>query len=232
VIYRQTENILRKLTARRQAILAAAFDVAAGQGLAAVQIVAIAEQAGIAAGTVYRYFPSKAELIAALADAFSRQELTVLQAAAREAPGPLSALAAAIMTFALRAIAHRRLFFALTAEPAEAEIDAARARFRGALVSELRSLIARAADAGGLADQDPALLAPALVGGLIDSLAGPLAVPPQDAAKARDQARQLTLFALRGFGVPDARARGLVVQADAQVEDSIGRLYSRMLCNQ
>jgi len=133
VIYRQTENILRKLTARRQAILAAAFDVCAEQGLAAVQIVAIAERAGIAAGTVYRYFPSKAELIAALADAFSRQELTVLQAAARAAPGPLSALAAAIMTFALRAVAHRRLFFALTVEPAEAEIDAARACFRSAL---------------------------------------------------------------------------------------------------
>jgi AcrR family transcriptional regulator len=232
VIYRQTENILRKLTARRQAILAAAFDVAAEQGLAAVQIVAIAEQAGIAAGTVYRYFPSKAELIAVLADAFSGQELTALQAAARAAPGPLSALAAAIMTFALRAVAHRRLFFALTAEPAEAEIDAARARFRGALVAELRTLIARAADGGGLADQDPALLAPALFGGLVDSLAGPMAVPPHDAAKARDQARQLTLFALRGLGVPDARARGLVVQAEAQVEDSIGRLYSRMLCNQ
>lgn len=227
MIYRQTENILRKLTARRQAILAAAFDVAAEQGLGAVQIIAVAERAGIAAGTVYRYFPSKAELIAALADAFSQEELTVLQTAANAAPGPLSALAAAIMTFALRAIAHRRLFFALTAEPAEAEIDAARARFRGALVAELRNLIARAADGGGLTDQDPALLAPALVGALLDALAGPLAVPPQDATRAH--AQQLTLFALRGLGVPDPRARGLVVQADAQTEDSVRHLYSRMV---
>ena len=79
MIYRQTENILRKLTARRQAILAAAFDVAAEQGLGAVQIIAVAERAGIAAGTVYRYFPSKAELIAALADAFSQEELQALR---------------------------------------------------------------------------------------------------------------------------------------------------------
>ena len=91
----------------------------------------------------------------------------------------------------------------------------------------MRNLIARAADGGGLADQDPALLAPALVGALLDALAGPLAVPPQDAGRAH--AQQLTLLALRGLGVPDPRARGLVVQADAQTEDSGRHLYSRMV---
>ena len=52
--YRRTENVVRKLTARREAILASAQALAAESGMAAVQIAPVAERAGIAAGTVYR----------------------------------------------------------------------------------------------------------------------------------------------------------------------------------
>ncbi len=64
--YRRTENVVRRLAAREQAILDAASALAAERGMAAVQIAAVAERAGIAAGTVYRYFPSKTDLVAAL----------------------------------------------------------------------------------------------------------------------------------------------------------------------
>jgi AcrR family transcriptional regulator len=211
VIYRHTENVTRKLATRRQAIVAAAFAVAAEKGIAAVQIVPIAERAGIAAGTVYRYFSSKSELVAALASAFCQEELAALQAAANAAPGPLSALAAGIATFATRVMARRRLVFALLAEPADPELDEARATLRNALAAEFGSMIARALKDRHLRDQDPALVAPALMGALIDGLAGPLAVTQNDVAKMRDHVQQLTLFALRGLGLPDARARGLVV---------------------
>ena len=64
--YRRTENVVRHLAAREQAILAAATGIAAESGMGAVQIAAVAAHAGIAAGTVYRYFPSKIDLIADL----------------------------------------------------------------------------------------------------------------------------------------------------------------------
>src|SRR5258708_36672636 len=118
------------LGARRDAILAAACDAAAEGGMAAVQIAPVARRAGIAAGTVYRYFPSKPELVAALVAALSEREMAKLDAAAKAAPGPLSALAAAITTFAARALAGRRLAFAIIAEPVEPEVDAARACYR------------------------------------------------------------------------------------------------------
>ncbi len=139
--------------------------------------------------------------------------MAALQAAANAAPGPLSALAAAIATFATRVMWRRRLMFALLAEPADPELDEARATFRRALAAQFGSLIARALKDRHLQDQDPALLAPALLGALIEGLAGPLAVAQNDAAQMRDHAQQLTLFALRGLGLPDARARGLVVHA-------------------
>ena len=52
--YRRTENVMRRLAARREAIVAAARDAAGEGGMAAVQIVPVAQRAGIAAGTVYR----------------------------------------------------------------------------------------------------------------------------------------------------------------------------------
>ena len=139
--YRQTENVVRRLAARRDAILAAAGDAAAEGGMAAVQMAPVAARAGIAAGTVYRYFPAKTDLVAALVAAFSARELAALERAAKAAPGPLSALAAAITTFAARALASRRLAFALIAEPVEPEVDAARAAYRQALVNEIKRLI-------------------------------------------------------------------------------------------
>src|SRR5438094_6842103 len=76
--YRRTENVVRKLTARREAILAAAQALAAESGMAAVQIAPVAERAGIAAGTVYRYFPAKTVLVTALVEARSAAEIAAL----------------------------------------------------------------------------------------------------------------------------------------------------------
>jgi AcrR family transcriptional regulator len=210
--YRHTENVVRKLAARHDAILAAARDAAAAGGMAAVQIAPVAARAGIAAGTVYRYFPAKSELVAALAAAQCERERAALMRAATAAPGPLSALAAAIATFAARAQGRRRLAYALFSEPVEPEVDAARASYRIALAAEFERLLEGALAGGHLPDQDAKLSAAALMGGLIDGLIGPLAPTAEDPAKARAQVQALTLFALRALGVADARARGLVVQ--------------------
>ena len=210
--YRRTENVVRKLAARHDAILGAARGLAAEGGIAAVQIAPVAARAGIAAGTVYRYFPSKIELLTALVNALSDSELAALKRAADAAPGPLSALAAAITTFAARALANRRLAFALIAEPVECEADAARVAYRRTLAGEFEQRIRTALAGGQLPEQDPGAAAAALVGALIEGLIGPLA-PRDDAGSARAAVQTLTLFGLRALGVVDARARGLVVQA-------------------
>ena len=80
--YRQTANVARRLAARHAAILAAAGEAAAEGGMAAVQIAPVAERAGIAAGTVYRYFRSKTELVAALVAALSERDMAAIERAA------------------------------------------------------------------------------------------------------------------------------------------------------
>jgi AcrR family transcriptional regulator len=211
--YRRTENVTRKLAARHGAIMAAARALAAEGGMGSVQIAAVAARAGIAAGTVYRYFPAKTDLIAALVAAQSAAEIAALNRAGDAAPGPLSALAAAIVTFAARALANRRLAFAMIAEPVEPELDAARLGYRRALAGAFEMRIRSALERGHLPGQDAGVAAAALLGALIEGLIGPLAPGvADDPAQNRAQVQTLTLFALRGLGVIDARARGLVVQ--------------------
>jgi AcrR family transcriptional regulator len=211
--YRRTENVIRRLAARHDAIIAAAGSLAAEAGINAVQIGPVSQRAGVATGTVYRYFPSKTELVAALVASVSERELTAMRRAAGAAPGPLSALAAAITTFAARALANPRLAFALIAEQADGAADEARLAFRNALAAELGERLTTAMTGGHLPDQDIAVAAPALLGALIEGLVGPLAAAAPAEAKARDAVQAITLLALRAVGVADARARGLVVQA-------------------
>ncbi len=211
--YRRTENVIRRLNARQDTIVAAARAMAAEGGMAAIQMASVATRAGIAAGTVYRYFPGKVELVGALIASVSERELAATQRAADAAPGPLSALAAAIATFAARALRDRRLHWAMIGEPVDAEIDVMRVAFRKAFAAQLEVLIRSAMAGGHLPEQDAALAAPALVGALLEGLIGPLAPDVgADPASTRAAVQALALFALRGLGVVDARARGLVVQ--------------------
>jgi AcrR family transcriptional regulator len=216
--YRRTERVVRRLAEREQSILDAATALAAEGGMAAVQVAAVATRAGIAAGTVYRYFPSKTDLIAELVAAVAGRELNAMKAAADAAPGPLSALAAAIAAFAARALNERRLAWAVIGEAVDADVDAMRLDFRQSLAADLETYI-RAAG-GQLPDQDARVAAPAIVGALMEGLIGPLAPSHDgDAAGSREAVQGVTLLALRALGIVDARARGLVAQCELPIPD-------------
>lgn len=210
--YRRTENVVRHLAEREQAILAAATALAAEGGMTAVQVAAVAARAGIAAGTVYRYFPSKTDLVAELMAAIAGRDLAAMRAAADAAPGPLSALAACISTFAAGALRERRLAWAVLGEPVEREVDAMRLDYRQSLAGELEARVRNAIEGKLLPEQDAQLAAPAIIGALMEGLLGPLAPVQPDAAAARETVQSATLLALRALGVVDARARGLVAQ--------------------
>lgn len=210
--YRRTENVVRRLAERELAIVAAATALAAESGMGAVQITAVAERAQIAAGTVYRYFPSKADLVVALVAAVAARELAAMRTAADAAPGPLSALAAAIATFAARALQERNLVWAVTAEPVDAELNAARLDFRQGLAGELEQRIRTAIAGRHLPGQDARVAAPAVLGALAEGLIGPLAPVQEAPGAARAAVQTMTLFSLRALGVVDARAIGLVAQ--------------------
>src|SRR5215813_8972760 len=177
------------------------------------------ERAGIAAGTVYRYFPAKTDLVLALIEAVSARELAAFRKAADAAPGPLSALAAGLIAFSARALRRRRLAWAINAEPVDAAVETLRLAARRALAAEIETRVRAAVAGGHLPDQDVGAASAALVGLMLEGLIGPLA-PAAEAGATRANVQTYTLLALRALGVVDARARGLVVQTAMPDEDA------------
>src|SRR5690349_14698944 len=196
--YRRTENVARRLAEREQTILGAAHSIVGEKGMGAVQIAAVAQRADIAAGTIYRYFPSKNDLVGEVIAAAALRELVAMHAAG-------------VAAFAARALHDRRLAWAIMAEPIDPDIDALRLNFRRAIAAELEMRISTAIADGHLPEQDVRVAALAMIGALLEGLLGPLA--PQ-AENAREAVQAMTLFALRALGVIDARARGLVAQCE------------------
>jgi AcrR family transcriptional regulator len=210
--YRRTDRESARLAARHESIIEAARTFASESGLRAVQIASVAERAGVAAGTVYRYFPSKEDLIAAVINDTADRQVAAIRAATAAAPGALSGLAAALMAFGTETLRTRRLAFAMLTESPDGA-EGGSLTFRRNIGSEFEGLIRAAVAGGHLPEQPPAVMAAAVRGAMVESLVGPLVAPPSGVDAERAAVQRMTLFALRALGVPDARARGLVVMA-------------------
>ena len=86
----------------------------------------------------------------------------------------LVALAAAVETFARRALRGRRLAWALLAEPVDPAVEVERLAFRRAYAAGFEHVLREGVAAGELAPQNVELTAAALVGALGEALVGPL----------------------------------------------------------
>jgi AcrR family transcriptional regulator len=181
--YRPTERTAARNAETRRRIVVAARGLIARGGYAEAQVAAVAARAGVATGTVYRHFPSKADLFAEVFREASQHEVDAVAATARESrDGAAGRIAAAVETFARRALRGRRLAWALIAEPVDPAVEAERLVFRRAYRDVFADVIEAGVDAGELPPQDPGLSAAALVGAIGEALVGPVS----PTATARD----------------------------------------------
>jgi len=195
--YRPTERTRARLAAARERIVDAALTQLAEGGYASASVVSVARRAGVATGSVYRHFPSKAELFAEVFRRASQREVDATRAAADAAGGTASRrLAAAVDTFARRALRGRRLAWALLAEPVDPAVEVERLAFRRAYAAGFAEVLREGVDAGELAPQNVELTAAALVGALGEALVGPLS-PVADDVDADALVADLVTFCLR-----------------------------------
>jgi len=175
VAYRSTPRTEARKAEVRARIVSAARRLIAGGGYAAARVSTVAEAAGVATGTVYRHFPSKADLFAEVFREASQHEVDAVTAVARESGGDAAErIAIAAETFARRALRGRRLAYALIAEPVDPAVEAERLVFRRAYRDAFAGVIASGVEAGELPPQDPVLSASALVGAIGETLVGPV----------------------------------------------------------
>ncbi|MBA3300663.1 MAG: helix-turn-helix transcriptional regulator, partial [Thermoleophilaceae bacterium] len=76
--YRPTERTEAHKAATRERIVAAALDQLADGGYASAGVQAVATRAGVATGTLYKHFPSKAGLFSEVFRRASQREVDVL----------------------------------------------------------------------------------------------------------------------------------------------------------
>ncbi len=164
----------------RERLLAAARELVEEQGYAGASVIAVAERAGLAAGTLYRHFSSKEDLFVELFRAVCDREIEAMRAAAAQPLSPGERLVRVLVTFAERALRRPQLAWALLAEPVAPGVDAERliyrTRYRELLAVTLRDAIA----AGEVPEQDVELTSAVLVGGCAEALVGPLASGTDD----------------------------------------------------
>jgi len=201
--YRRTQQIEQRLAGKRQRILQAVRKVVAEVGFRDAQISTVAAAAGVATGTVYRYFPSKSELFAEALAAHSQQELDVIAAIGTADDTPVARLEASVRAFASRALKGRRIAYAMIAEPVDAEVDSTRLEYRRAFGRLFRQLIDQGVAAGELPAQNSEATAACVFGALTEGLIGPLA---PGAARATQESRLIDTIVTFCLGAVGARA--------------------------
>lgn len=217
--YRQTAAVEARLKDNRSRILDAARTLVSEGGWKEAHVASVAAAAGIATGTVYRYFPSKAELFVEVLSAVSQREVGVIASIAAADDTSTRCLHAAVATFVRRAMRNPRLAYALIAEPCEKEIDQARLTWRAAISEVVRSIIQSGQSAKEMrSDVQSDVAASVIVGGFMESLIGPLS--PLSREQSQDTrayqrevavlADQIATLTCASVTVPSASVRPLV----------------------
>jgi AcrR family transcriptional regulator len=175
VPYRATPRTEARRLDARERIVAAALERVGEGGYAGAGMQQVASHAGVAVGTVYRHFPSKAELFAEVFRRAAERELAVVREVSRaDAGSARERIGAAVEAFARRALAGPTLAYALIAEPADPAVEAERLRLRRGYRDAFARVLEDGVAAGELRAHDSRTVAAALVGALAEALVGPL----------------------------------------------------------
>jgi AcrR family transcriptional regulator len=185
----------------RERLLGAARELTEEGGYGAASVVAITKRVGLASGTLYRHFPSKAELFVELFRTVCQRELEVgREAAEREVDSTVERIELVLQTFAERALRNPRLAWALIAEPVDPLVDAERLAYRAHYATLLAMGLRAAIAAGEVPEQNVDFTAATLVGGVGEALVGPLSPLAGHPPSSGEIAASLRLFVRRAVG--------------------------------
>lgn len=205
--YRHSPARLQRDSELRERILKLALVRVVDGGFAALTMQSLADDAGIATGSLYRHFSGKGELAAEVFARASQREVDTLGALLKASGSAAERLNRGLHQFAARAWGSRQLAFALIAEPVDPEVDEQRLIYREAYAALFVTLLEQGIAAGEFQPQPVQLTAACLVGSIAEALIGPLSPPARAARDAghsavslEDVSDALASFCLRAVG--------------------------------
>ncbi|MET7343306.1 TetR/AcrR family transcriptional regulator [Streptomyces sp. NPDC087866] len=201
--YRKTPAEISRLEAAREHLIAAATSVVTEVGWSQASVTAVADSAGIAAGSVYQHFSSKAALAVEVFRRAAGREVEVLGTVLREPGTPVERLARGVDVFARRALENRGLAYALLAAPADPAVGAERLEYRRRYRALFAEVVHAGIEEGLLPAQNGEITAAALTGAVGEVLVDPLGAG--DGATTEALLTELVAMALRCAGAPPAQ---------------------------
>ncbi|ABS62274.1 transcriptional regulator, TetR family [Parvibaculum lavamentivorans DS-1] len=204
--YRQTDKVAARLADTRRSILDAARMLVADGGFAAVQMTEIAKRAGVATGTLYRYFSSKEELCRQVFREVSAREMDMLATIASGNEPARERLAEVLRTFASRAVRGRRLAYVLLAEPVDVNLAEERAFFRRTHAEIFAGILEDGIETGEFPKTNARIAAACIAGAIPTALIGPLAPESHELDSAPERVvEEIVSFCMAGAGVTAPR---------------------------
>lgn len=198
--YKRSPLMEERMAGARERILLAARELVAAGGYRNAPVTAVATQAGVSTGLIYRHFPSKAELFVEVLSAAVEHEVEILEGiAAGSEPAP-QRLRLAITAFVRRALAGPGLAHAFIVEPVDPEVEAERMRGRRRFGDVFRRLVEDGIASGAFPAQDVDVTAACIVGAFTEALVGPTAPSRQAHRDEHALADSISAFCLRAAG--------------------------------
>lgn len=182
--YRRTTRVKRRLAENRERIVLGARQLIARGGLREAQMAAVASQAGLSTGALYKYFPSQTDLFIEVLREAVRHEIGILEQIERAPGTSAQRLRKAVESFVRRALEGPHLAYAFIAEPADARVEAARLRARRAFSEVYERIVREGIARGEFPEQDLDVTAACIFGAFTEALVGPIA-----ARSVKDQER-------------------------------------------
>ncbi len=186
--------------AAREAMVAAARDLIAEVGFGGAQMSLIALRAGVGVGSIYRHFPSRAELFAQVYRDVANHEFDLVRTAVAGADGGATAqIGVAVATFCTRALRAGRFAHALLVEHTEPSVAEDRLAFREGYRKLFRDLLENGVRSGEIPPQNVDTSAAALLGIMTETLVRPLG-DDSLAAGARGLVAEVVVLCLAAIG--------------------------------
>jgi len=202
--YRRSDSMEQRIAQTRARILRATRHLVARGGFREAQIAAVAADAGVSTGLIYRYFPSKAELFVEVLTQATEAEIVVLRSAARCHSCARTQLGAAIDAFVHRALAGPMLAYAFIAEPVDPGVEAERIRGRRRIGDVFANILSEGIMHGEFPAQDADVTAACIVGAFTEALVGPVApMLKQKTPDHQQLAASIRRVCLRATGAAD-----------------------------
>ena len=188
---------------RRSIVLAARRLIAIG-GFRATSMTAVARETRLSTGALYRYFPSKSELLVEVLTDAVTHEVRILRGIIERPASARQRLRDAVNSFATRAMAGPNLAYAFIAEPADRRVEAARLVCRAQFSEVFKDVLRDGIAAGEFPQQPIDISAACIVGAFTEALVRPMAAGPSPPKSVESERliRSIVEFCLRACSGP------------------------------